>query len=166
MDENKESLHWDFDEIQNGQKIVNDKTKNFHESLLEGTVKLDIIYRLNYSDFYEISMIYLVNPQKINLLSELKTDISEYLTIGRSFKALKRCFSYYTIKNNHKKLYTLIKLFNSDISIVAKVISEITIYITLLELYPERVPLKEIFFGIQNSIKYYLGCVFRFKIKN
>ena len=162
VDENKESLHWTFNEIKKGKK----DSKQFNESLLEGTVKLDIIYRLNYADFYEISFLYLINPQKINLLSELKTDVTEYLSIGRSFKALKRAFSFYTIKNNHKKLYTLIKLFNSDIGIVNKVISDISIYITLLELYSDRIPLEEIHFAIQNNIKYFLGCIFRYKIKN
>jgi hypothetical protein len=111
-------------------------------------------------------MIYLINPKQMNIISELKSDIKEYLHIDRSFKALKRCFSLYTIENNQKKLYTLIKLFNSDISLIAKVISEISIYIMLLELYPQHVSLNEIHYAIQNDIKYYLSCIFRIKLKN
>jgi len=166
LDDKNESLHWSFDEIESNNKIIGDQSKTFENGLLEGTVKLDIVYRLNYGEFVEISMIYMINPEKINMLNQLKNDISEYLSIGRSFKALKRSFSYYSIKGNQKKLYKLIKLFNSDISLVAKVISEITIYIQLLEIYPNRIKLDEIHFSIQNNIKYYLGCIFRFKIKN
>ena len=167
IDDNNESLHWSIKEIENNKKVYSEeKIKTFENGLLEGTVKIDILYRLNYGDFIEISMIWLINPQKINMVNELKNDIDEYLEIGRSFKALKRCFSYYTIKNNQKKLYTLIKLFNSDISLINKVISEISIYIQLLEIYPDRVKLDEIHFSIQNDIKYFLGCIFRFKINN
>ena len=162
VDDSGESLHWTFDEIKHGEKL----NKSFADCLLEGTVKLDIIYRLNFSDFVEVSMLYMINPQKINLVNDLKNDIKEYLTNGRSFKALKRWFSYYSIKNNHNKLYTLLKLFNSDIGLINKVISEISIYIQLLEMYPQRVPLDEIQFAMQNIIKYYLGCIFRFKVKN
>ena len=161
VDENNESLHWTFDEIMKGKK----NNKHFNESLLDGTVKLDIIYRLNFGDFVEISMIYQINPKKLDLVNDLKNDIKEYLKIGRSYKALKRCFSLYTIQNNHKKLYILMKLFNTDIGLVAKVISEITIYIQLLELYSNRISIKEIDFSIQ-ELKYYLGCIFRFKIPN
>jgi hypothetical protein len=71
------------------------------------------------------------------------------------------------IKNNHKKLYTLIKLFNSDIGLVAKIIGDISIYIQLLELYPSTIiPLDEIKFALQNNIKYYLSSIFRIKIRN
>jgi hypothetical protein len=111
-------------------------------------------------------MVYLINSQKINLIHELKNDIDDYLHNGRTFKALKRCFSLYSIQKKQKKLYTLIKLFNSDIGLINKIISEISIYIQLLELYPSQIPLEEIFFSIQNGIKYYLSCIFRIKINN
>jgi hypothetical protein len=167
IDHKNEGIHWSIKDIQKGKKVLDNRTiKYFDDSLLEGTVKLDILYRISYGMFYEISIIYLINPKKINIISELKSDIKEYLHIDRSFKALKRCFSLYTIENNQKKLYKLIKLFNSDISLIAKVISEVSIYIMLLELYPKRIPLDEIHFAIQNDIKYYLSCIFRIKLKN
>jgi hypothetical protein len=167
IDDRGESLHWTLDEILDTKKKYDkNKTKFFDDALLEGTVKLDIIYRLNYGDFIEISMIYMINSEKVNIIHELKNDIEEYLHNGRKFKALKRCFSLYSIENNQSKLYTLIKLFNSDLGLINKVISEITIYIQLLELYPSEVPLEEIFFSIQNGIKYFLSCIFRIKIKN
>ena len=161
VDENNEALHWSFKEIMKGTK----DNKNFSESFLEGTVKLDIVYRLNFGDFVEVSMIYQINPQKVNLINDLKADIKEYLKIGRSYKALKRCFSLYIIQDNQKKLYNLIKLFNSDIGLIAKVISEITIYIQLLEMYSNSISIKEIDFSIQ-ELKYYLSSIFRFKIRN
>lgn len=167
IDDRGESLHWTLDEIlDTKKKYGKNKSKFFDDALLEGTVKLDIIYRLNYGDFIEISMIYMINSEKINIIQELKNDIDEYLHNGRQFKALKRCFSLYSIENKQMKLYTLIKLFNSDLGLINKVISEITIYIQLLELYPSDVPLEEIFFSIQNGIKYFLSCIFRIKIKN
>jgi hypothetical protein len=167
IDDRGESLHWTLDEILDTKKKYGDnKVKFFDDALLEGTLKLDVIYRVNYGEFVEISMVYLINSQKINLIHELKNDIDDYLHNGRTFKALKRCFSLYSIQKKQKKLYTLIKLFNSDIGLINKIISEISIYIQLLELYPSQIPLEEIFFSIQNDIKYYLSCIFRIKINN
>jgi hypothetical protein len=167
IDDRGNSLHWTLEEILDTKKKYGDnKVKFFDDALLEGTLKLDVIYRINYGEFVEISMIYMINSQKINIIYELKNDIDDYLHNGRAFKALKRCFSLYSIQNKQKKLYTLIKLFNSDGGIVNKIISEISIYIQLLELYPSQIPLDEIFFSIQNDIKYYLSCIFRIKIKN
>ena len=167
IDDRGNSLHWTLEEILDTKKKYGDnKIKFFDDALLEGTLKLDVIYRINYGEFVEISMIYMINSQKINIIYELKNDIDDYLHNGRAFKALKRCFSLYSIQNKQKKLYTLIKLFNSDGGIVNKIISEISIYIQLLELYPSQIPLDEIFFSIQNDIKYYLSCIFRIKIKN
>ena len=167
IDDRGNSLHWTLEEILDTKKKYGDnKIKFFDDALLEGTLKLDVIYRINYGEFVEISMIYMINSQKINIIYELKNDIDDYLHNGRAFKALKRCFSLYSIQNKQKKLYTLIKLFNSDGGIVNKIISEISIYIQLLELYPSQIPLEEIFFSIQNDIKYYLSCIFRIKINN
>ena len=167
IDDRGNSLHWTLEEILDTKKKYGDnRIKFFDDALLEGTLKLDVIYRINYGEFVEISMIYMINSQKLNLIYELRSDIDEYLHNGRAFKALKRCFSLYSIQNKQKKLYTLIKLFNSDIGILNKIISEISIYMQLLELYPSQIQLEEIFFSIQNDIKYYLSCIFRIKINN
>ena len=166
IDDENESLHWTYDEIIKGHKVYgNNKMKKFNDAAMDGTIKLDIIFRMNYSQFVEISIIYQINPEKIDIIHNLKADINEYLHIDRSYKALKRCFSFYALKNQKSKMYILLKLFNSDIGIISKIINEITIYIILLEMYSNKISLEEIKFGLQ-SLKYYINSIFRIKISN
>jgi hypothetical protein len=68
-----------------------------------------------------------INPER-ELMNEAKT----LKTKGQYFKALKRLFSYYKLKNNKKLIEKLYKILNSDIGLINQISSNIELLILLL----------------------------------
>jgi hypothetical protein len=68
-----------------------------------------------------------INPER-ELMNEAKTLKAK----GQYFKALKRLFSYYKLKNNKKMIEKLYKVLNSDLGILHQVSSNIDLLILLL----------------------------------
>ena len=149
-------LHWTMDELLRGYK-GNVKFKSGLSS--DDIIKLDIIARLNYGEFAEISMIYNLefdektqDEHHDSTISKIKdnihVEIKDYLAEHNYFKALRRLFSLYKLTES-KHIDILFKFFNGDMGILNKVKSNIDIYYQLTEHY--KMDLNELQFALQSQ---------------
>jgi hypothetical protein len=142
MDFKIAGLHWTLNELLKGSK---NKIKFKNGLLSDEIIKLDIVARLSYANFVEISMIYNLEFEEKTLdehheltLSKIKDDIhkeiNEYITENNYFKSLRRLFSLYKITES-KNIKILFDFFNADIGIINKVRVNIDIYYQLMDKY-------------------------------
>jgi hypothetical protein len=158
--------HWTIDEVLQGIKHISaNRIKTFKESLHDpDVIKLDIIDRINYGDFTEMSMIYRIDQESKTLKKHKSTsvekvttnfidDIKEFIDEKNYFKALKRLFSVYIIKKKDSdKAKLLFDFFNSSLGIISKVKSNFDIFLKLLSMY--KMDLNELKFSMQTQKDY------------
>ena len=159
MDFKLSGLHWTLDELLRGSKGKM-KFKNGLSS--DEMIKLDIVSRLSYANFVEISMIYNLEFEEKTLdehheltVSKIKDDIykeiNEYLTDHSYFKSLRRLFSLYKLTES-KNIKILFNFFNGDIGILNKVKSNVEIYYQLMDKY--HMDINEMSFALQSQKDY------------
>jgi hypothetical protein len=178
--DNGEALRWNKNDIKKGFKeLKNGKLMTFQEVLLtKSVIKLDMVDYLD-GYFTEISEMYFFKLgdhtnynedefERDNILSSLKISTNEYLNEGNYFKALKRLFSYLSIKGDSKykaEERALIDFFNTSVGLVYKAVSEIDVLILLLNCEFRKPPLKDIFNTLQ-IVKQNISSVFDIDLKN
>ena len=149
-------LHWTMDELLRGYK-GNVKFKSGLSS--DDIIKLDIIARLNYGEFAEISMIYNLefdekteDEHHDSTISKIKdnihVEIKDYLTEHNYFKSLRRLFSLYKLTES-KHIDILFKFFNGFAGIINKVKSNVDIYYQLMDKY--HMDINEMKFALQSQ---------------
>jgi len=151
-----EPLRWSYDDIMKGEN----KGIKFTDAIqMDVMCKLDIIAIID-NKITEFSNIYIFNnPKKNDELKELEKDYFELIKEGNYFKALKRLFSIFSLKNQKSKISKLLKYFNSDIGIINKCRSDLDILLLLLtEQTFRKVPLNIVKHNLQ-LIKYKLSSV-------
>lgn len=151
-----EPLRWTYDDIMKGEN----KGIKFTDAIqMDVMCKLDIIAIID-NKITEFSNIYIFNnPKKNDELKELEKDYFELIKEGNYFKALKRLFSIFSLKNQKSKISKLLKYFNSDIGIINKCRSDLDILLLLLtEQTFRKVPLNIVKHNLQ-LIKYKLSSV-------
>jgi len=159
MDFKLSGLHWTLDELLRGSK---GKTKFKNGLTSDDMIKLDIVARLSYANFVEISMIYNLEFEEKTLdehheltLSKIKDDIhkeiNEYITENNYFKSLRRLFSLYKLTES-KNIKILFEFFNGDIGILNKVKANIEIYYQLMNNY--YMDINEMSFALQSQKDY------------
>lgn len=103
-------------------------------------IKLDFVIFYDYN-FMELSIIYsfnLVNDM-VYFIEELKADKKELYDNGMYYKALKRLFALYKLKNtNIEILVDLTKFFNSDIGLLYQQNSRLKAIKLMLEHYKDN----------------------------
>lgn len=165
------TLRWDFIDINKGFKILYpDRKKSFIDSIKDKTlIKLDIISYIN-GDFVEISNIYefyddgkgINIDEKISrskILKSIKEDIEKFKKDKNYVKVFKRYFVIAKLNKDFKLLKLLSNMFNSNIGLLYKSISDFKTIIQLLAL--KKPPLNRIFDNIQ-LIKSNLSNIFEF----
>jgi hypothetical protein len=159
MDFKIAGLHWTLNELLKGSK---NKIKFKNGLLSDEIIKLDIVVRLSYANFVEISMIYNLEFEEKTIdehhdltLSKIKDDIhkeiNEYMAEHSYFKSLRRLFSLYKLTES-KNIKILFDFFNADIGIINKVRVNVDIYYQLMDKY--HMDLNEMKFALQSQKDY------------
>jgi hypothetical protein len=167
-------LRWTEDEIIKGYKIVSKNRKILLiNCIMDNTViKLDIIAHLAFSQFVDVSEIYIfkvnnqynfIHTQK-QIFQNVKQDAIQYLKEKNAYKALKRIFSLNKFNSNNQVLVRLVELFNSNVGLVNKIKNDFEIYKMVLD-HTSHISIDEIKYGVQNS-KQMLGNVYQFGIND
>jgi hypothetical protein len=180
IDSDGEALRWDKDDMKKGVKILkNGRMMTFQEILLtKSVIKLDMVDYLD-GYFTEISEMYFFKfgdhtnyhedeLDKEHLLVALKVATNEYLNEGNYFKALKRLFSYISIKDENKykkEAMELIDFFNTSVGLIYKAKSELDTLLLVLNNKFRKPALKDIFNTLQ-IIKQNLSGVFDIPLKD
>lgn len=180
IDSNREALRWNKNDINRGFKqLKNGKLVTFQDILLtKSVIKLDLVDYLD-GYFTEISEMYFFKFgshtnyyedefEKEHMLTELKINTNSLLEEGNYFKALKRLFSYLSIKDQVKykdELIRLIHFFNSNVGLIYKAKSELDVLLLLLQNEFRKPPLKDIFNTLQ-IVKQNLSGVFEISLKD
>jgi len=161
MDFKLGGFHWTLSEVLKGSK----NKLSFKDGLQDdkNRIKLDIIARLNYAEFSEISMIYTIDFEKKTidehhesvknkLSDDLNDEISEYVKDGDYYKALKRLFTYFKINKDESQSKLLFNLFNSSLGILYKTKSNVEILLKLSDKY--HMNLNELKHSLQSQKDY------------
>lgn len=109
-------------------------------------IKLDFVIYIDYN-FMELSIIYSFNlvEDMEYFIKQLLEDKKELYDNGMYYKALKRLFALYKLKNtNINKLVELSKLFNSDIGLLYRLNSRLKAIKLVLEHYDSLDVLKKV----------------------
>jgi len=140
-------LRWDINEISKGYKTLHGDNKiSLVEALQTPALfKMDVI-GFTRDKFMEFSIIYdvrgkndeRINNYMVNVKESLTSDIKDYISTGKYYKALKRQYSKlkYEHKNNKENLQQmndLITFFNSDVGILNSVKTDIETILILSE---------------------------------
>jgi len=167
-------LRWTPDEIIQGYKILSlQRKKKLIDCLLDPTIiKLDVIAKVGYGNFIELSDIYqfrihhrdALKSSRDEILKAIKEDMNHYREIGNDYKALKRLFSIAKLKKQTKKIEILIHLFNSNIGLINKVKGNLEVYHDLVSKIHD-IDIEEIFFAIQQD-KQFLSNVYEFSMSD
>ena len=109
-------VRWNYDEIMNGYKNIDNIVINLIDTLqLENnTIKIDIVAFINDS-FVEFSCNYYFNKTKTNvndIYKSLLLDVNKYYHSKKFMKMLKRLLSYRSIKNEN--VDDIVLFLNSD----------------------------------------------------
>ena len=102
-------------------------------------IKLDFVIFYDYN-FMELSIIYSFNlvDDMVYFIEELKADKKELYDNGMYYKALKRLFALYKLKNtNTEELVNLTKFFNSDVGLLYRTSSRLKAIKLILENYKD-----------------------------
>lgn len=145
-------IRWNFENMIDGYKVIEDKKIWFINALQQKSViKLDLLYLDKDKRLYEITQNYYLEINKNTTYNKImKTDLKasliksfkEYYYNDKNFyKALKRIYSYYKIfdKNNVNIEY-LRELFNSELGKQSKIISDLKNILLLMDQTFRNVP--------------------------
>lgn len=145
-------IRWNFENMMDGYKVVEDKKIWFINALQQKSViKLDLLYLDEDKRLYEITQNYYLEINKNTTYNKImKTDLKasliksfkEYYYNDKNFyKALKRIYSYYKIfDKNNKNIKLLRELFNSELGKQSKIISDLKNILLLMEQTFRNVP--------------------------
>lgn len=145
-------IRWNFENIIDGYKVVEDKKIWFINALQQKSViKLDLLYLDKDKRLYEITQNYYLEINKNTTYNKImKTDLKasliksfkEYYYNDKNFyKALKRIYSYYKIfDKNNKNIELLRELFNSELGKQSKIISDLKNILLLMDQTFRNVP--------------------------
>jgi len=139
-------LKWTKDEVRNNKKLLLDNRYiTLGEAIQQKSlIKLDVVSYIN-NTFVEISEKYYIklkgesnvdnsNIDVNNIINDLKENEAGEVNDNNYNKALKRNFSWRSIKNrNDPKLKKLLEFFNSSVGILNKARSDLDVLILLLE---------------------------------
>jgi hypothetical protein len=140
-----EALRWNYKDMLNGYQKVKGKTYYFIDCLTQkATIKLDVIAYINgafteYSDNYFFKFgkegnFNFSDLTRDNILGSIKNSYFEEIDEKNYYKALKRSFAYYLMKDGTtRKLDALTEFFNSDVGIINKARADIDVLILVLE---------------------------------
>ena len=132
-------LRWTPADIKKGKiKLIDGTYKSFVSCLTDDTkIKVDLIVGAG-SGFVEISELYIYKQtplSKEEVLHDLEEDIKYYKSFN-TLKATKRFFSMLRLENKNKTLQTkLIKLFNSEVGLINKIMNDLTLLLDVDEKY-------------------------------
>lgn len=162
------ALKWSYDEMMRGYKEFENKLKiKFEDTLTSPSViKLDLVSYIDdqwievttnyYFDFKNRGKTY-KELSDDELKTKLLYDKRLLMTDNDVYKALKRLYSYYDFKGNKKGKEELVKLFNSSVGHLNKLVNGLKTISLLIN--NEKKPLKDdIIKGInklKNNIKEY-----------
>jgi hypothetical protein len=122
-------------------------------------IKLDLI-TFEDNKFIEVSIIYKFNDDKIDkqtLLRDLHRDIEEYTQEHNYFKALKRLFSIYRLKNsNDQHLLLLSRIFNSNLGKEYQTIGQLEAIKLFVDTYDDKDDIRKAEFALRQIDKHYL----------
>ncbi len=99
-------------------------------------IKLDLVIFFN-GEFKELSVNYWFNPNKIDVVNEIKASIAEEKKEGRYFKAVKRYFSIAKILNDYNKGKYISEYLNNYYGTEYKILSNLKAIKLLLENYDD-----------------------------
>jgi hypothetical protein len=139
-------IRWDYKSMMKGTQVLsNAETISFQDCLkMKSTIKLDIIALVN-SVFLDITENYFLKlnststfetSSKTAILKSIKTSYDEFIAEKEYFKALKRSFSFKSMKSPKKfksQLISLIDFFNSPAGLVNKAKNDLNVLMILLK---------------------------------
>jgi len=99
-------------------------------------IKLDLVIFF-LGEFKELSVNYWFNPNKVNVVNEIKASIDEEKKDGKYFKAVKRYFSIAKILNDHNKGQYISQYLNNYYGSEYKILSNLKAIKLLLENYDD-----------------------------
>lgn len=150
-------IRWNFENMMDGYKVVEDKKIWFVNALHQkSTIKMDLLYLDKDKRLYEITQNYYLelnnkttydNILKKDLKSSLINSYKDYYYNDKNFyKALKRVYSYYKIFDKKNKNIKLLRdLFNSELGLQNKIISDLKNILLLMDQSFRKVPKSIIF---------------------
>ena len=162
-------LRWSVDEILKGYKALSkNRQKTLGDAIMDASViKLDVIARIGYANFIEISNIFhFVIKGKIEdeptktFIQILIDEAKEYHKYHDDYKALKRIFSIAKFQTNNKTMGLLVDVFNSNLGIINKARGDLEVLIDVMH-NSKHTETDEINFAIQ-KIKQMLGNIYQF----
>ena len=118
---------------------------SLHDVIADATnhlIKIDVIYYHN-GLFIEFSNIFCITSgdKKKDIIDELQSiadDVTELVSEGNYFKALKRLYSIAQIKKNKECIKILFDIFNTDLGKLSQIISYINSIVLVLERYSDK----------------------------
>lgn len=172
-------IKWTYEDIMNGYKYFdNDLKITFREVLTqESTIKLDLVAFLN-DEYIEITTNYFFDFKGKNKSfheltdDEIKKELlysSRLLRVDNNvYKSLKRLYSYYSLTKNKKGQERLIKLFNSPIGYLNKLVNSLKTISLLInnEKKPVKSDIVKAIYKIRNHLKPYSNAIFLNNLDN
>jgi hypothetical protein len=138
-------VRWNKQNIRSGKQKINGKLITFQKCLLQkAVIKLDVIAIIDgvFSEFTENYYFKLGNFTNYNEKSQMKQEIQisllgdakENYDNGKLFKAVKRLFAFFDLKNIQQRTQQIIiDFFNSDVGLLHKSKTELDILILVLQ---------------------------------
>mgnify|MGYP003651318664 CR=1 FL=1 len=131
-------LRWTPKQIVAGRiKLIDGTYKSFVSCLKDDTrIKFDFVFP-NEGEFVEISEIYFykeIPMTKLETIESLIEDIKYYKSFN-ILKSMKRLFSLLELQNKNKKeRQKLVQLFNSDIGFLNKIMNDLDLIVSIIDL--------------------------------
>jgi hypothetical protein len=140
-------IRWDKKSISSGIVKQYSRKIRFSEALqMKSVIKLDVVVLLH-GIYQEFSCNYYFNfggiknyekKENLEIVDSLKQDIREYYSEGKSFKALRRLYSWMKMSGTNSVVKTLQEYFNSPIGEINKCKNQIEILELLLDPVPSK----------------------------
>jgi hypothetical protein len=151
-------IRWNKETIQKGYQMIDHIKINFIDCLQQTSmIKIDLIALINHV-FVEFSNNYYFNfpsglstrPQSSNTLDDLFVmDYQKFIQKELYFKALKRLYRVFKLRDDTKNMNTLIKLFNGEIGLFNFQINSLNIIHDVIGNNFKEVELKDVLYNLK-----------------
>jgi len=159
-------LKWNYNEIMQGFKYFeNDLKITFQETLTQDSIiKLDLVAYIN-GEYIEVTTNYYItftdknktftDPTKDEIKQKLLYDSRVLKSENNVYKSLKRLYSYYDLVDNDSGKKKLIKLFNSPVGYLNKLVNSLKTISLLInnEKKPTKKHIIDAIYKIKNNLK-------------
>jgi len=131
---NGNAIRWSLSDLKRGFQYIEDKKINFIETLQDKSViKLDVIALID-NRFTEITLNYFfyfkkgsTTPIIEDVAQELYFSYLKNIQKSDYYKALKRKYRYYKINKEKQKVKIIVDIFNSDLGLIRKILSDLAL---------------------------------------